>query len=85
MSAEDDPSCARPAGAEPDPDRCWTYCTKHPWKENCALCGEEIKMTYAQAEVLGPYCYGCFGYPACSCAVAHTGDCSAPKPLKEKR
>lgn len=54
------------------------YDIDHPWVDSCVVCGEPVVMTAARWEVLGTYHDGCFGYPACSCADSHQGECDAP-------
>jgi hypothetical protein len=68
-------TCRQPPGATPDPDLCSVYCSDHPFVTTCDKCGKDITVTYGRLEVIGAYCSGCLGYPACHCRVAHTGDC----------
>lgn len=59
------------------------YDTTTTWTEPCAECGESLVMTAARWEVLGPYHDGCFGWPACSCATPHRGECPVPEKENE--
>lgn len=68
-------TCIRPLGADPDPDLCSKYCTDHPFTTECDVCGELVEVTYGSAEVIGNVHHGCFGFPLCSCATPHRGDC----------
>lgn len=45
------------------------------WTAECVTCGCKIEVNWGRLDVLGPYCSGCFGYPACSCDVSHIGEC----------
>lgn len=45
------------------------------WQSTCSQCGCAITTSWGHDEVIGPYCDGCFGYPACSCKKSHTGNC----------
>lgn len=69
-------TCIRPLGADPDPDACSKYCTDHPFTGPCDVCGELVEgLTYGGMEVIGAVHSGCFGYPLCSCAEPHQGEC----------
>lgn len=39
----------------------------------CVECGEDV--TVPDSKHAEPYHSGCYGYPLCSCAVPHRGDC----------
>lgn len=66
-------TCENPDG--PDPDRCNTYCSEHPFVVECDDCGEPVRVTYGYMEVVGAYHSGCFGWPMCGCFPRHKGDC----------
>lgn len=60
----------------PDPDECSKYCMTHYFKDTCDDCKYEFWTCYSRTEGMFPNCcYGCFGYPICSCEEKHTGDC----------
>ena len=59
-----------------DPDLCSKRCTDHPFTGPCDVCGELVEgVTYGGLEVIGAVHSGCFGYPLCSCAEPHQGEC----------
>lgn len=51
------------------------YDTSRNWDDKCRVCGCNIVLCNAKAEVTGPYCDGCMGWPVCGCKRKHTGDC----------
>jgi hypothetical protein len=43
----------------------------------CPTCGSIIAQTQARWDSGAlDYCFGCCGYPFCSCPEKHTGDCT---------
>lgn len=44
----------------------------------CPMCGRVNRHACPSWESgLHNYCYGCAGYPFCSCKTSHTGDCAS--------
>lgn len=47
----------------------------------CRYCDEPIEMSQARHDSgLADACFGCAGYPFCSCDKSHNGDCPIPSP-----
>lgn len=52
------------------------YANDLEWEQDCDECGQPVTVTNARLEVIGAYHSGCFGYPMCSCATRHMGECA---------